>query len=255
MVRLLLAGILAASLIGQTLPGQMPPPAPAFEVADLRLNVSGAGSQSVVLADGRVTIRNVALRPLIAAAWTLPVNAVKGPAWLDDVRVDLVAKAASPETSEADLRVMTRAVFRDRMKMVARIEERRESVWALTVWKGQPKMTAAEMPAKAEDAKCGPGDSKTGIRMVCTRETMMSLARILSQIGGWEPAGKRVVDQTGLPGAWDFAIEWTPASQSDNGGLDLFGALEAQVGLRLESKEVPVPVLVIDSMDRTPSDN
>lgn len=250
MTRLLLTGILAANLIGQA-----PPPAPVFEVADLRLNVSGPGPQSVVLADGRVIIRNVALRPLIAAAWTLPVDAVKGPDWLDDVRVDLVAKAESPQTPEADLRVMMRAVFRDRMKMVARVEERRESVWALTVWKGQPKMTAAEMPAKAEDAKCGPGESTKGIRMVCTRETMMSLARILSQIGGWEPAGKRVVDQTGLHGAWDFSIEWTPSSQSDDGGLDLFGALQAQLGLRLESKEVPVPVLVIDSMDRTPTDN
>jgi uncharacterized protein (TIGR03435 family) len=249
MTRLFLAGILAANLIGQT------PTPPAFEVADLRLNVSGPGPPSVVLADGRVTIRNVALRPLIAAAWTLPVDAVKGPDWLDDVRVDLVAKAASPETPEADLRVMMRAVFRDRMKMVARIEERRESVWALSVWKGQPKLTPAAMPAKAEDAKCGPGDSTRGIRMVCTRETMMSLARILSQMGGWEPAGKRVVDQTGLQGAWDFSIEWTPSGQSDEGGLDLFGALQAQLGLRLESKEVPVPVLIVDSMDRTPTDN
>lgn len=250
MARLFLAGILAANLFAQTLPST-----PAFEVADLRLNVSGPGPQSVVLADGRVIIRNVALRPLIAAAWTLPVPAVKGPDWLDDVRVDLVAKAESPQTPEADLRVMMRAVFRDRMKMVARIEQRRESVWALSIWKGQPKMKAVEMPAKAEDAKCGQGDSTIGIRMVCTRETMTSLARILSQIGGWEPAGKRVVDQTGLPGAWDFSVEWTPPSQSGDGGLDLFGALQAQLGLRLESKEVPVPVLVIYSMDRTPSDN
>jgi len=250
MMRLFLAGILAANLCGQT-----PPSTPAFEVADLRLNMSGTGPQSVVLADGRVIIRNVALRPLIAAAWTLPAAAVKGPDWLDDVRVDLVAKAESPQTPEAELRVMMRAVFRDRMKMVARIEERRESVWALSVWKGQPKMRAAEMPAKAEDAKCGPGDSTTGIRMVCTRETMTSLARILSQMGGWEPAGKRVVDQTGLVGAWDFSIEWTPLSQADDGGLDLFGALQAQLGLRLESNQVAVPVLVIDSMDRTPTDN
>jgi uncharacterized protein (TIGR03435 family) len=100
-------------------------------------------------------------------------------------------------------------------------------------------MRAAEMPAKAEDAKCGPVDSTTGIRMVCTRETMTSFARILSQISswepGWEPAGKRVVDQTGLSGAWDFSIEWTPPNQSDNGGLDLFSALQAQLGLRLEA--------------------
>ena len=91
--------------------------------------------------------------------------------------------------------------------------------------------------------------------MVCTRETMPSLARILSQIGGWEPAGRRVVDQTGLSGAWDFSIEWTPPGQAEEGGVDLFGALQTQLGLKLEGKEIPVPVLVIDSMERTPVDN
>lgn len=250
MTRLLLAAILALNLFGQ-----MPASVPAFEVADLRLNVSGPGPQSVAIADGRVIIRNVALRPLIAAAWTLPLDAVKGPDWLDDVRVDLVAKAESPQTPEADLRIMMRAVFRDRMKMMARTEERREPVWSLSVWKGTPKLTRAEMPAKAEDAKCGPGASTSGIRMICTRETMMSFARILSQIGGWESSGKRVVDQTGLSGAWDFSIEWTPPGKSADGGLDLFAALQAQLGLRLENEDVPVPVLVIESIERTPGEN
>ena len=124
---------------------------------------------------------------------------------------------------------------------------------------GQPKMQASDLPAKTEDAHCGPAPSPTnGIRMVCTHETMTSFARILSQIGGWDAAGKRVVDQTGLQGAWDFSIEWTPpasADQPDNGGLTIFAALRAQLGLKLESKRVPVPVVVVDSMARTPTDN
>jgi uncharacterized protein (TIGR03435 family) len=95
--------------------------------------------------------------------------------------------------------------------------------------------------------------------MVCTHETMTSLARILSQIGGWDAAGKRVVDQSGLPGAWDFSVEWTPpspnATEPDNGGLTIFAALQAQLGLKLESKRVPVPIVVVDSMARTPTDN
>ncbi len=251
MARLLFGLILFANLYGQT------QPEPTFEVADLKLNVSGPGAPAVQIADGRVAIRNISLRVLIAAAWALPLDGVKGPGWLDDVRVDLVAKAASPQTPESQMREMMRPVLRDRMKMVAHVEQREESAWALT---GQPKMQATDLPAKTEDAHCGPASRPTnGIRMVCTHETMTSFARILSQIGGWDAAGKRVVDQTGLPGAWGFSVEWTPpspnATEPDNGGLTIFAALQAQLGLKLESKRVPVPVVVVDSMSRTPTDN
>jgi uncharacterized protein (TIGR03435 family) len=253
MVRLLFALVLLVPLYGQTQPD------PTFEVADLKLNVSGPGAPAVQITGGGVTIRNVTLRVLIAAAWALPVDGVKGPDWLDDVRVDLVAKAASPHTPESQLRAMMRPVLRDGMKMVAHVEQREESAWALSALNGQPKMQASDLPAKTEDAHCGPAPSPTnGIRMVCTHETMTSFARILSQIGGWDASGKRVVDQTGLQGAWDFSIEWTPptsADQPDNGGLTIFAALRAQLGLKLESKRVPVPVVVVDSIARTPTDN
>lgn len=229
---------------------------PVFDVADLKVNLSGTDPASAQISNGRVTIRNVSLRILIAAGWGLPVDAVKGPDWLDDIHVDLIARAASPQTPEADLRVMTRNVLRERMKMVTRMEEREESVWALTILKDQPKLTPAEKPVKPEDAKCGPaGNGSRGIRMVCTRETMGSLARILAQVGGWDPAGKRVVDLTGLKGAWDFTIEWTPPNQTEQGGLALFGALQAQLGLKLESRKLPVPVVVVESMARAPTDN
>ena len=167
-------------------------------------------------------MRHVSLRVLIAAAWALPVDGVKGPDWLDNVRVDLVAKADSPRTPESQLRAMMCPVLRDRMKMVAHVEDREESAWALTTLSGQPKMQATDLPAKTEDAHCGPASSATnGIRMVCTHETMTSFARILSQIGDWDAAGKRAVDMTGLRGAWDFSIEWAPpssADEPDNGG-------------------------------------
>jgi uncharacterized protein (TIGR03435 family) len=36
---------------------------------------------------------------------------------------------------------------------------------------------------------------------------------------------------------------------------DLFGALESQLGLRLEPKKVPVDVIVVDRMEKTPTEN
>src|SRR5580698_8599807 len=120
MVRLLFVLILLVPRHGQAQPD------PTFEVADLKLNLSGPDAPAVQIANGRVTIRNVTLRILIAAAWAVPLDGVKGPDWLDDVRVDLIAKAASPQTPESQLRAMMRPVLRDRMTMVAHVEQRVE---------------------------------------------------------------------------------------------------------------------------------
>lgn len=205
--------------------GQNPQPSPAFEVADIRLNTSGPGESNGDISNGRLTIRNVPLRYLIAEAWTLTQDEVYGPPWfapaeLDDVRVDVVAKAASPRTPDAEVRQMLQTLLKDRMKLVARTEQREKAVWALSVWKGQPKMTPSEMPAKPEDSDCSMGGGEKGTRLICKRPTMAALAQLES-----------------------------------SGGLTLFAALQAQLGLQLEAKKLPVPVLVIDSIERTLADN
>jgi uncharacterized protein (TIGR03435 family) len=66
----------------------------------------------------------------------------------------------------------------------------------------------------------------------------------------------RVIDQTRLDGTWDFSFQWAPLAELDsNGGLSLFAALQAQLGLKLKPAKLPVPVLVIDSMERAPMPN
>lgn len=81
--------------------------------------------------------------------------------------------------------------------------------------------------------------------------------------------GRTVVDKTGLTGNYDFTLRWTPDNgQALTGGLQgiaggtppdssepsIFAAIQAQLGLKLESKKGPVPVLVIDHVER-PSEN
>jgi len=238
--------------------GQNPQPSPAFEVADIRLNTSGPGDSKGDISNGRLTIRNIPLRYLIAEAWTIDGDQVYGPSWLDDVRVDVLAKTPSPQTPDAEVRAMLQTLLKDRMKLVARIEQREKVVWALTVWKaqpGRPKMTPSEIPAKPEDADCSMSSGESGTRMSCKSVTMASLAHRLPQLAG-RYADKPVVDQTGLAGAWDFTLEWTPlAKVESDGGMTLFAALQAQLGLQLENKKVAVPVVVVDGIERTPTDN
>jgi bla regulator protein blaR1 len=72
--------------------------------------------------------------------------------------------------------------------------------------------------------------------------------------------GRRVVDQTGLTGRYDFSLTWTPdnSAQAVNGssgsgqvlGPSLFTAIEEQLGLRLVPVKAPVDVVVIDHIER-----
>ena len=64
-----------------------------------------------------------------------------------------------------------------------------------------------------------------------------------------------VVDQTGIEGAFDFTLEWSPDQKSEDSGPAIFTALEEQLGLRLEARKLPVSILVVDSVSRTPTDN
>jgi uncharacterized protein (TIGR03435 family) len=80
------------------------------------------------------------------------------------------------------------------------------------------------------------------------------------------------VDKTGLNGFYDFEVNYSrednlvassggdaagaqrPAETPGGGGPSLFKALEAKLGLKLESGKGPVPVIVIDHVEK-PSGN
>ena len=72
--------------------------------------------------------------------------------------------------------------------------------------------------------------------------------------GGDSGVDRPIVDRTGLPGKYDFAVEFSPhvpSTVSDHFRPDPTGptfeqALKEQLGLRLESQMSPMDFLVID---------
>jgi uncharacterized protein (TIGR03435 family) len=102
-------------------------------------------------------------------------------------------------------------------------------------------------------------------------ETMPQLAdRLTAQLD------RPVVDATRLQGEYNFTLTWAvesaggviprtgpPPDQIETGNspvlspaiLPIFAALEKQLGLRLQQKKRPVPVLVIDRLNAKPTEN
>jgi uncharacterized protein (TIGR03435 family) len=249
MWRLSIALALTVTAIGQTATP------PSFEVAEIKINNSGPGDSRGDIANGRLYITNASLRNLIAEAWTTTVDGVRGPSWLDDERVDVVAKTTSAQTPDATVRLMLQNLLKDRMKLVTHMEQREESAWALSVWKGQPKLEPSEMPARPEDASCSLHTDAAGRHLTCEHLTMALFAHKLSKLAP-DYADKQVVDQAGLTGAWKLKLDWVPQKQAETeGGDTLYMALQSQLGLQLENKKLPVQVLVVDSIERSPTEN
>jgi hypothetical protein len=69
-----------------------------------------------------------------------------------------------------------------------------------------------------------------------------------------------VQDETALKGNWNFDLKYSlqmmgPGIGEAGDRITIFTAIDKQLGLKLEEKQVPTPVLVVDSVNRTASEN
>jgi uncharacterized protein (TIGR03435 family) len=97
------------------------------------------------------------------------------------------------------------------------------------------------------------------------------IQRIVVDLGAASGKGyaiaARIADKTGLSGKYDFhlaylgggvvggALQPPPVDGQDQPGPDIFTALEKQLGLKLEKTKAPLDVLVIDHIERVPTEN
>jgi len=200
------------------------------------------------------------------------------PQWVDSDRFDLVAKAPSPVTRE-QMNEMARSFLVERFKVEAHRGSKAFPIYALVLARqdGSPgaRMTASQIDCRSTAGEYSPcGLSSTSGRLSGRGVTMASLARGLAAHNVWLVFDRPVHDRTGLTGAFDFTVEWTPdtiapealASQTPQGTVasqsssrlryvpNFLAALREQLGLVLDSQEAPARVLVIDKIE-PPAEN
>jgi uncharacterized protein (TIGR03435 family) len=242
--------------------GQGQTPSPAFEAADVKVNKSGEIRMAVDFQPGgRFTASNVPLKILIALAWHVRPDAVTGgPSWLGSERFDIVAKA-SQTTPPEEIRLMLRTLLAERLRLELHSDQKVMPAYALVLGKGGSKLEHSDA-ALTTSQRCQPGAATPGQKQaVCEHMTMAVFADTLQELAPRD-IDAPVVNQTGLPGAFAFKLTWTPASRTaptdatdPAPGPTLSEALENQLGLKLESKKLPQPVIVIDRVERAPTEN
>jgi len=220
--------------------------AQTFEVASVKLNRSGRNPGSTSRAGGQLVFENTSLRECIAIAYGISADrdyALSGPAWIGTERYDIVAKTPA-ETPRAQVLRMLQVLLAERFHLRLHRENKELRVYVLTVAKDGAKLKAA--PARDGSFTFGPG------RIAGKAQSMDELADRLSR--PMFGIGAPVLNSTGLEGVFDFTLTWTPDNMQAD-GPSIFAALEEQLGLKLEASKSKVEVLVIDHVERVPTEN
>jgi uncharacterized protein (TIGR03435 family) len=243
-MKLFCVAALAAALSAQT---------PSFEAASIKPNRSSGGASSSRFTAGQLNMENVSLRKMTLMAYGIPDDrtyALAGPDWVGDERFDIVARYPGG-TAPEQVRLMLQNMLAERFKLALHRETRQLPEYALTVAKGGSRIQPTDPGQSGTNGRPG--------RLEATKITMQKLADFFAKM-----IGMPVSNETGMNGVYTFTLEWAPdettrlepdAPPAPSGKPSLFSALQEQLGLKLEGRKGPVEVLVVDHIDRTPTEN
>ena len=249
---------------------------PAFEVASVRPQHEPLTAQNVAsgaipraLPGGRFSHSHLTVDALLLFAYDLKPYQVEGlPDWARSERFAIDARAAGDVPPER-IKLMGQRLLEDRFKLVTRKEARPMRVQALV--RARPDGALGRNIFRMED-ECTPAvvnelrrklpgkylaPSAPGMMSGCSPSGVNYLADYLML-----HLGVPVIDATGLQGPHYYSLTadlpapssrlGAPRSNPDNPALST--ALAEQLGLKLESRNGPVDVLVVESVQR-PAEN
>lgn len=219
---------------------------PAFEAATIKPSRDTPGHTGTHTRTGMVVMTGHTLKSMICTAYHVKESQVTGgPKWIDEDRFDINAKAEGAAQDIGDdkqLMRMLQTLLADRFQLVFHHEEKIAPTYALVVVKSGLRI-------KPVEGVTGSNSNGSRGKLTATGVSMEKLAESLSR-----QLGTPVTNLTGVPGAFDFTLEWSVEGDKNDAESALFAALQSQLGLKLEMRKLPVDLLVIDRAEK-PSEN
>lgn len=233
-----------------------------FEVASIRPTPASDAS-GFIHSDpaGGLRARGLTVKLLIQNAYDLKSFQVIGlPSWAETVRYDISAKAEDPLSTPPDerkprLEGRMRSLLTERFKLAAHESTKDVPIYELVVGKNGKKLKPSDQSSASSMSL------HRGILIAHSLTIPLLAANLSNQVG------RTVEDKTGLAGTYDFTLRWTPdqnhspmmgnsdiKTDDSETAPSLFTAVQEQLGLKLQPAKGPVPVLVIDHVEK-PSEN
>jgi len=223
--------------------------APAFEVATIR--PSQSGSRAAEITPGNLIFRNAPLLEIVAFAYGVQNVQVSGPSWLPSARFEIIAKAPTP-ASRDEMRTMLQTLLAERFKLTLHRETKEMSALVLTLGKNGHKLQ--------ENSVEGSPSFTTGpLRLSGNGATLKQMTDFISR-----EIGVLVVDKTGLTGRYNYKVDinaFVTEEMRRAGGPPMEApfivsqALREQLGFTVNSSKVPVEIVVIDRIEKEPTEN
>src|ERR1700733_11768606 len=267
---------LAALAFGQSNPPAQPTATQTtFEVADVHVSAPSRNPflRGPLLRRGLYVIHFATMVDLIRTAYGVEAERVLGgPTWLENDTFDVIAKPPAGSTTD-NVKPLLRELLADRFQLAVHNDNRPVPAYAIKAGKhpllkqsdgsGDSGCKFTMPPPPPLRAPGGPPLPAPLFSYACTNMTMAKFAEALTSSIFLAPQylnERVVVDETELKGAWDFDLKFTPRGMIGPAGplpgtLTLSAAIENQLGLKLDPVEVPMPVIVVDSVNEKPTAN
>ncbi len=233
---------------------------PVFEAASVKpgtpVQSSGAtrgkSTGSRITEDrGRITYQNTTLMPILMRAYDVKRRQIAGPAWLESETYDIAATIPNGASKE-QIPAMLQNLLAERFKMIVRVDNRRERIYALVGGKSPRLKQSKETESSLSFNPQG--------HVEFMGYTLAGFAEFLTTI-----LDRSVIDSTGLQGRFDIAadldlgrLKLKPPDTASQDAADplpsVFTAVQ-DLGLKLEVREATVKHMIIDKAEKIPTPN
>lgn len=219
-----------------------------FEVASVRMLERPAGDGFTKISDPGAllfTAHNASLDFLMQMAFGVQDYQIEGqPAWMESTVYDVSAKPDSEKGPTYDqLKPMLQQLLAQRFHLQTHAGEKEMKGYSLVVAKGGQRLRASRSEGSVSAFI-------TANKLQAAGVDMKGLAAMLT-LALKQP----VKDDTGIGGSFDVKLDYAPLGAMDSSLPSIFTAVQEQLGLRLEPAKVPVQMVVIDHVDRVPTEN
>lgn len=231
--------------------------------------------------EGMLRYSGVSLKDCIRTAYRVKDFQVQGPDWIASARFDITAKLPAG-SSKDQIPEMLQDLLAERFKLALHRDTKEHAIYALVAGKGGPKLKPAEAPAPdvaAPEKGVPPRGammmmmSPGGAHLKAPSSTLANLAEMISRF-----SERPVVDMTGIQGQYDFELVFTPETMRGMpGGMrgpmpppgegerppadppaERAGSIYESVqkyGLKLEPRKAPLEMLIVDHIEKMPTEN
>jgi uncharacterized protein (TIGR03435 family) len=238
---------------------------------------------------GQITWSYASMKAMLLTAYDVKNYQISGPAWLDTERYDVVARVPEGVTVE-QARIMWQNLLAERFGLTVRHEPKEFQVQQLVIAKSGPKLKetswdpAAPLPPGPPKIEKGellspgavmtifPDPAGPRAHTFAKAQPISKLTEMLSN-----GLGHPVLDKTGLTGRYDFMLDY---AMNLNGTIqlplpppgapeaapvlsdrardplpDLAAAVQKQLGLALVAGKAMLDVVVVDRINKVPTEN